>query len=89
MLYTTFQDSVLLDLNKTIFNGFLPYIGMAAIFVMRPRHEQNNSPPSHIGKTFESIDILLHNPFGILLLNYPQLCSNVDAFGGDLNLLGH
>ena len=39
-----------LVLEKNIFEGFLPYMGVVAILVMWPRsHEQTFVPPSHWG----------------------------------------
>ena len=39
-------------LEKKIFEGFLPYMGVAAILVMRPRcREQNIVPPTQGGST--------------------------------------
>ena len=38
--------------EKKIFEGFLPYMGVAAILVMWPRcHEQTFVPPTHRGST--------------------------------------
>ena len=46
----SFKEIGLPVLEKKIFEGFLPYMGVAAILVMWPRsHEQTLIPPTHGG----------------------------------------
>ena len=50
MLHTKFRENR--PDEKKIFEGFLPYMGVAAILVMWPRcREQNIVPPTQGGST--------------------------------------